>query len=142
MSGWKSTKDGRHFQTGAKPGISSDHSSNSGTQPSSLHQPIHRPSKLSDQLATKVIQEKKYTVKQGKKDKSLEIFEFKIGNTYYKYVGDFGDMDNMSKFHKVVSKEFEELLRIQKRNFKIKEKQEKEELIRQFKIENNLEAAN
>ena len=46
MSGWKSTKDGKHFRTKSKPGISSDNSNNSsnhiGTQPSSLHQPIHQ----------------------------------------------------------------------------------------------------
>ena len=40
MSGWKSTKDGKHFKTRTKPGINSNgnHSSHSGTQPSSLHQ--------------------------------------------------------------------------------------------------------
>ena len=51
MSGWKSTKDGKHFRTRNKPGINSnysDHSNNSGTQPSSLHQPIPIPSKSSD----------------------------------------------------------------------------------------------
>ena len=46
MSGWKSTKDGKHFQTGHKPGINSshsNHSSNSGSQSSSMNQPTHRP---------------------------------------------------------------------------------------------------
>ena len=39
MSGWKSTKSGKHFRTGTKPGISSgsnNHSNNSGSQPSSV----------------------------------------------------------------------------------------------------------
>ena len=43
MSGWRSTKDGRHFRTGHKPGISSDNNNNSpnhsGTQPSSIPSP-------------------------------------------------------------------------------------------------------
>ena len=42
MSGWKSTKDGKHFLATRRPGIYSDHPSyfdhsNSGSQPSSLH---------------------------------------------------------------------------------------------------------
>ena len=45
MSGWKSTKDGKHFKTGTKPGISSDsnntHSSHN-SQSSSVHQSSHR----------------------------------------------------------------------------------------------------
>ena len=39
MSGWRSTKSGKHFRTGTKPGISSgsnNHSNNSGSQPSSV----------------------------------------------------------------------------------------------------------
>ena len=46
MSGWKSTKSGKHFRTGTKPGINSDsvHSKDynkSNTQSASVHNRIH-----------------------------------------------------------------------------------------------------
>ena len=38
MSGWRTTKDGKHFKLGSKPGINSNHNnhSHSGSQPSSM----------------------------------------------------------------------------------------------------------
>ena len=44
MTGWRSTKDGRHFRTKSKPGLNSNgnHSSNLGSQPSSMHQSNHK----------------------------------------------------------------------------------------------------
>ena len=50
MSGWKSTKDGKHFRTRDKPGINSgsnSHHNNSGTQSSSV---IQNPNPLPGQL--------------------------------------------------------------------------------------------
>ena len=44
MSGWKSTKDGKHFKTRDKPGLNSNgnHSSHSGSQSSSMHCSTHK----------------------------------------------------------------------------------------------------
>ena len=56
MTGWKSTKDGKHFKTGTKPGINSNHnnhSNNSGSQSSSIRPSTHnRPASTSRPIAT------------------------------------------------------------------------------------------
>ena len=52
MTGWRSTKDGRHFQTRTKPGVNSNdnHSNHSGSQSSSMHQSNHKSPKSSKDI--------------------------------------------------------------------------------------------
>ena len=53
MSGWKSTKDGKHFKTKSKPGINSDTNNNShhsGSQPSSMQTERKKIDRLKNQI--------------------------------------------------------------------------------------------
>ena len=74
MSGWRSTKDGRHFQTGRKPGLRSDNnttSSNSGSQSSSMHQPTHKTPSGPPELFSKTQRNIAAVHKQEEADRNL-----------------------------------------------------------------------